>query len=79
MKLVKNLFIIVTEGIRYYFVICNRNWWRQFPYLPLPSIKYIKWRLDTAYGASFPRPSLKIIVRDISKFLLWRHKVRQNK
>lgn len=66
--------IITKEAICFYFVICNRKWYKRFPFLPILNIKYVKWRLDTAYGASFKRPPIRVIVEDCMKFLLWRHK-----
>lgn len=65
--------IIGKEAISFYFVICKLGWWKRFPFLPIPSIIYIRWRLDTAYGTG-NRPSMKVMFNDICKFLLWRHK-----
>ncbi len=27
-----------------------RGWWHRFPFLPLPSMRYVRWRMYTAYG-----------------------------
>ena len=27
-----------------------RGWWRRVPFLPLPPMEYLEWRLHTAYG-----------------------------
>jgi hypothetical protein len=27
-----------------------RRWWARFPFLPVPSVRYIRWRMYTAYG-----------------------------
>jgi hypothetical protein len=27
-----------------------RRWWTRFPFLPLPSVDYLRFRLKTAYG-----------------------------
>ena len=35
----------------------------------------VKWRLDTAYGEHFPRPSLRRIFDDVCVFLLWRRRM----
>ena len=79
MRAVKDLCLIVFEGVRYYFCLCPRGWWKSFPPLPIPSHKYIRWRLDTAYGQTdhgWERPPMKKIVSDAIKFLLWRRKFR---
>lgn len=28
----------------------RRGWWHRFPFLPLPSWTYVRWRMHTAYG-----------------------------
>jgi hypothetical protein len=28
----------------------RRDWWRRLPFLPLPSMRYVRWRMYTAYG-----------------------------
>ena len=28
----------------------SRHWYRHFPFLPLPSREYVRWRMYTAYG-----------------------------
>ncbi|MHC4864622.1 MAG: hypothetical protein ACYTEX_11085 [Planctomycetota bacterium] len=74
----KNLWLAIAEGIRYYPCVCPRGWWKQWPFLPLPSWKFIEWRLDTAYGmkCNWPRPPLRQVLGDIMRFLLWRRKHR---
>ena len=27
-----------------------RDWYRRFPFLPLPAREYVRWRMHTAYG-----------------------------
>jgi len=70
-------FIVLREAVLFYFTICKRGWWRTFPFLPLPPKKYLSWRLDTAYGGSFKRPTLRVIVKDAYKFLYWRYEYRK--
>lgn len=70
------LWIVIKEAFLFYWVICKRKWWRKFPFLPLPSIKYIRWRLDTAYGTN-NWPEFRIMLKDTYNFLLWRHKFRK--
>jgi hypothetical protein len=28
----------------------SRDWYRRFPFLPLPAKDYVRWRMYTAYG-----------------------------
>ena len=67
------------EGIRFYFALVPKGWWKKFPFLPLPSTKYVKFRLHTAYGMTengWERPGFIDQILDIKRFLLWRRKLR---
>lgn len=33
------------------------RWWGRFPFLPLPSMPYVRWRMYTAYGAEDAIPA----------------------
>jgi len=69
----------LIEGMRYYPTIVERGWWRHQPFLPLPPERYIKFRLDTAYGMvehGWERPPFLVLIRDVYRFLLWRRKFR---
>ncbi|MGH7663677.1 MAG: hypothetical protein ACRENI_05195 [Gemmatimonadaceae bacterium] len=35
----------------------DRNWYRSFPFLPLPARDYVRWRMYTAYGDADAIPS----------------------
>ena len=41
----------------------DRHWFRRFPFLPLPSRAYLRWRMHTAYGDANTVPPLEDIVR----------------
>ena len=42
------------------------GWWRRSPFLPLPDRGYLRFRLETAYGAkAAPRPA------DLVRYLEW--------
>lgn len=41
----------------------RRNWWRRFPFVPLPATSYVRWRLYTAYGNYDAVPSAHDVVR----------------
>ena len=44
-----------------------RGWYRRFPFLPLPSRPYVRWRMHTAYGDYDSLPS----VDDVIKYARW--------
>jgi len=41
----------------------RRNWWRRFPFIPLPAASYVRWRLYTAYGDYDAVPPAADVVR----------------
>jgi hypothetical protein len=45
----------------------SRGWYRRFPFLPLPSADYVRWRMHTAYGdpATVPPPD------DVIRYARW--------
>jgi len=43
-----------------------RAWWRQAPFLPVPSRAYLRFRLETQYGGSGAVAS-----EDVITFLRW--------
>lgn len=46
--------------------LARPGWWRRAPYLPLPDADYVRFRLDTQYGATGePDPS------DLVVYLRW--------
>lgn len=72
----------VLEGMRFYPCTVRRGWWRRPPFLPLPSRRYLKFRLDTAYGEvahGWRRPGLAKTIRDVKSFLLWRREFRRGR
>jgi hypothetical protein len=53
----------------------RRDWWRTFPFLPLPSPRYMDWRLDTAFGTGDGIPD-----RDqLERYLVWTRKMKAGK
>jgi len=40
-----------------------RGWYRRFPFLPLPSQPYVRWRMHTAYGDYDAVPPVEDVVR----------------
>lgn len=75
----KKWVLALLEGVRFYFCIVERGWWRRWPFLPLTTRRFIKFRLDTAYGMvenGWPRPRWTELVGDVKRFLLWRRALR---
>ena len=44
-----------------------RDWYRRVPFLPIPSTKYVRWRMHTAYGSYDVVPP----VDDVIKYARW--------
>lgn len=41
----------------------RRDWLRRFPFLPLPDLEYLHWRMHTAYGRDDAVPSADDVIR----------------
>lgn len=41
----------------------RRGWYRRFPFLPLPSRDYVRWRMYTAYGDEDAVPPAEDVIR----------------
>ena len=39
------------------------RWWSRFPFLPLPSPTYVRWRMYTAYGDENALPPVEDVIR----------------
>lgn len=44
-----------------------RGWWHRFPFLPVPSMRYVRWRMYTAYGDEATVPP----VQDVIAYARW--------
>ncbi len=44
-----------------------RGWWHRFPFLPVPSMRYVRWRMYTAYGSEDAIPP----ARDVIAYARW--------
>ena len=40
-----------------------RRWWARFPFLPVPSRDYVRWRMQTAYGDEDAVPPAEDVIR----------------
>lgn len=45
----------------------KRDWWRRAPFLPLPSMMYVRWRMHTAYGSYDAVPPTS----DVARYARW--------
>lgn len=50
-----------------------KDWHRRFPFLPLPSKGYVRWRLETAYGDPEAVPPQE----ELAAFLSWSAEMRR--
>ena len=50
------------------------HWYRLPPFLPLPPLEYVRWRMHTAYGDEHAVPP----VNDVVRFARWRRTLCQN-
>ncbi|HEX4684399.1 MAG TPA: hypothetical protein VH277_16895 [Gemmatimonadaceae bacterium] len=41
----------------------RRDWYRRFPFVPMPASDYVRWRMYTAYGNADIVPPAEDIVR----------------
>jgi len=55
--------------LRFYARAVPPNWYRRFPFLPLPPRNFIAWRLHTAYGNQ--RPPIGVVLRDVWQLGDW--------
>ena len=68
MWLVRHL-TIARALVSFYFRIVPVDWYRRFPFLPLPPRKYLAWRFQTAYGRH--RPPWPSLLKDVWQFGSW--------
>lgn len=51
--------------------LARPHWWRQSPYLPVPDREYLRFRMETQYGASG-----EPVAADIVAYLEWCRSMR---
>lgn len=55
------------------WVFRRRGWYRRFPFLPLPSSSYLRWRMETAYGDPDAVPTYE----ELERYLRWARNMRR--
>ena len=71
-----NIRILITL-CRYGWNVRRKNWHVRFPFLPIPPVNWLLWRLETAWGIDSQNPRLKdfppliVMVKDVWKFGHW--------
>jgi hypothetical protein len=55
--------IVASALLRVAWRFRRNGWWRRFPFLPLPSRDYVRWRMHTAYGSDDAVPPAEDVVR----------------
>ena len=54
---------LAVDLIRVAWRFRANGWYHRFPFLPLPSRKYVRWRMHTAYGDSDVVPPAADVIR----------------
>ncbi len=55
--------VLAVDLLRVAWRFRARDWYRRFPFLPLPDRTYLAWRLYTAYGDHHAIPPVDDVVR----------------
>jgi len=59
---------LAVDLLRAGWAFRRRRWWANPPFLPLPDVTYLRWRMYTAYGSEDAVPPLE----DMLRFVRWR-------
>ena len=62
---------LAIDLMRLVWAFRARSWTRRPPFLPVPPMEYIRWRMHTAYGDELAVPPPEDVVR----FARWRREV----
>jgi hypothetical protein len=60
--------VLWTTALRQWGRMVPRRWWTRPPFLPVPDRAYIRFRMETAYGASSPHGGR---ADDLLAYLRW--------
>jgi hypothetical protein len=53
-------------------VLARPGWWRRWPPIPRPDERYLRFRLETAYGDA----QAEIVASDVIEYVAWCHEAR---
>lgn len=59
--------VLWTTAVRQLWRLRRGSWWRQAPFLPVPTPEYLRFRLVTAYGD----PDRAPLIADVVTYLHW--------
>jgi len=65
---------IAKTLFKYIWFVRRKKWFLRFPFLPIPPIRWILWRMETAWGIQADDfkwgdlPKLKVMCRDAWSF-----------
>ena len=59
---------LALDLLRTAWAFRRREWWRTAPFLPVPDVDYLRWRMYTAYGHEHAVPPAD----DVVSFARWR-------
>jgi hypothetical protein len=59
---------VAVDLLRTGWAFRRRGWYARFPFLPLPDVTYMRWRMYTAYADEDAVPP----VEDVIAFARWR-------
>jgi hypothetical protein len=55
--------VLAVDLLRVAWRFRSRRWFRRFPFLPIPAMEYVRWRMYTAYGDHHAVPPVGDVVR----------------
>lgn len=58
---------LYLTALRQLTAFTRQRWWATFPYLPTPSMAYLRFRMETLYGSVDAMPPSK----DLLEYLEW--------
>ena len=58
---------LAADLVRVAWRFRDRDWWKRFPFLPLPARDYVRWRMHTAYGDHDAVPPAE----DVERYAKW--------
>lgn len=60
--------VLWSTALRQLVRLAPSRWWARWPFLPLPSPGYLRFRMETAYGGDGRHP---VVAEDLRTYLRW--------